>query len=162
MNPLPKPPAEVPACNSPSVLAPRFRDAVQRMFVALRKAGYDPIIAESLRTPERQKFLFGFGRDYDDGRGIVTKAPDCDTSWHCFGLAVDVTSQSQGWDNPAFFRALAAAARDEGLVCGDRWTHPDRPHVQWGSPMRVTPSDNAVKLRAAGGNEAVWRAVGAA
>jgi hypothetical protein len=158
---LPKPPTEVPATNSPSLLAPRFRDAVQRMFVELRKAGFDPIIAESYRTPERQAYLFGFGRQYDDGRGVVTKAPNCDLSWHCFGLAVDVISAKDGWDNPSFFRALKAAAKDEGLMAGATFSRPDLPHVQWGRPMLLTPSPRAVALRASGGIEAVWRVVGA-
>jgi hypothetical protein len=160
---LPKPPVDVPANASPSVLAPRFRDAVQRVFIEMRKAGFDPVISESLRTPERQSYLFGFGRKYDDGRGIVTKAPNCDLSWHCFGLAVDVISAKYGWDAPPeFWRALAAAAKDEGLVSGSTFTDADLPHVQWGSPMLKTPSPRAASLRESGGNAAVWRVVGAA
>lgn len=158
---LPKPPAEVKAINSPSVLAPRFRDALQRMFIELRKAGFDPIIDESFRSDARQRFLYGFGRDYDDGRGVVTHAADCTASWHCFGLAVDVVSAAHGWDNPAFFRALGAAAKDEGLSWGGNWTTPDLPHVQWGRPMLQAPSPRAVALRTSGGVEAVWRVVGA-
>lgn len=160
---LPKPPAEVKAVNSPSVLAPRFRDALQRVFIELRKAGFDPVIAESFRSDARQRYLFGFGRLYDDGRGVVTKAPSCDFSWHCFGLAADVISVAHGWDAPAeFWRALAVAAKDEGLLSGARFSEPDKPHVQWGRPMLVTPSPRAVALRASSGVEAVWRAVGAA
>lgn len=159
---LPKPPVEIPVIKSPSVLAPRFRDAVQRMFVELRKAGFDPTIAESFRSPARQAYLYGFGRDYDDGRGIVTQAR-AGSSWHEFGLAVDVISAKLGWDAPAeFWRALAVAARDEGLIAGAGFSHPDRPHVQWGRPMLLSPSPRALALREAGGIEAVWRVVGAA
>lgn len=159
---LPKPPVEVPSVNSPSVLAPRFRDAVQRMFAELRRAGFDPVIAESMRSAARQRFLYGFGRTYDDGRGIVTHAADCDTSWHCFGLAIDVISQKHGWESAEFFRALRAAAEHEGLIAGASFSDPDLPHVQWGRPMRRRPSPAAAALRASGGNEAVWRVVGAA
>jgi peptidoglycan L-alanyl-D-glutamate endopeptidase CwlK len=160
---LPKPPREVPACCALDVLAPRFRAAVERMLVAMREAGYTPRVAETLRTPERQSFLYGFGRDYDDGRGVVTKAPTSDTSWHGYGLAVDVVCAKRGWSAPdEFWRCLGAAARDEGLEWGGGWKFRDLPHVQWGKPMALAPSARAVALRDEGGLPAVWRAVGAA
>lgn len=159
---LPPPPAEVPLIKSPSVLAPGFRAALQRVFVRLRHGGFDPVIAESLRTDARQRYLFGFGREYDDGRGEVTESADCAHTWHCYGLAADVISIAHGWDSEAFFEALGAAAHAERLAWGGNWHRRDLPHVQWGSPMLVSPSPRAAALRESGGVEAVWKVVGAA
>jgi hypothetical protein len=132
--------------------------------------GHDPVVWETLRTHERQHYLYGFGRDYDDGRGIVTHSRSADETWHGFGLAADVISASKRWDAPDdFWRALERAAEAEGLVCGGDWDgddltterFSDRPHVQWGRPMRRSPSPRAARLFAAGGYPAVWRDVGA-
>jgi D-alanyl-D-alanine carboxypeptidase len=126
--------------------------------------GHDPVIQESVRSDARQAWLFGFGRDYDDGRGIVTQASTGEHSWHRYGLAVDVISKSKGWDAPdEFWSDLGLCARAEGLVWGGDWPRfADRPHVQFGAPMRQAPSSDASALYASGGAFAVWRAVGAA
>jgi peptidoglycan L-alanyl-D-glutamate endopeptidase CwlK len=154
-------PPEVPAIRTLDGLAPKFRAKVERLIDAMHAKGYDATIAESLRTDERQHFLYGFGRDYDDGRGVVTNAPTADAGWHKFGLAVDIISSSQEWDAPLrFWVMLGALAQHEGLAWGGAWDRfPDRPHVQWGEPMRRSPSRHAVELYAGGGLEAVWREV---
>jgi hypothetical protein len=160
---LPKPPHEVSVIRSPDVLAPKFRDKVVELIGAMHGKGLDATIAESLRTNERQAYLYGFGREYDDGRGVVTNASDGYSSWHFYGLAVDIISSSQGWDVPErFWQMLGAIAQHEGLSWGGGWpTFPDRPHVQWGPPMRRSPSVRAKELYLNGGIEAVWREVGA-
>jgi hypothetical protein len=160
---LPKPPAEVPVCRDVTRLAPRFRLALARALAELHRVGFDPVVCETLRTPERQRFLYGFGRDYDDGRGIVTQAATADQSWHGYGLAADVISRAHGWDAPpAFWRALQAAVEQEGLVSGAAWPMADKPHVQWGAPMRRSPSPRAAVLRDTQGLDALWVEVGAA
>lgn len=162
MSRLPKPPAEVPVCRELAVLAPRFRLALARALAEMHRLGFDPIVAETLRTPERQRFLYGFGRLYDDGRGIVTKAPTAEQSWHGYGLAADVISASRKWGaSAAFWQTLRAAAEGEGLVSGAAWPMADKPHVQWGAPMRKSPSPRAAVLRDTQGIEALWREVGA-
>lgn len=160
---LPAPPPEVPASNDVSKLNPRFRAALMRALEEMRKAGFDPVISETIRTPERQRFLYGFGRAYDDGRGTVTNSIDAEHTWHGFGLAADIISKSMGWEAPeAFWNALGAAARDEGLAWGGDWPQfKDRPHVQWGAPMRRSPSAKAILLVRQGGLAAVWDEVGA-
>lgn len=123
----------------------------------MRRAGFDPIVEETIRSPERQAWLYGFGRDYDDGRKIVTWVHQ---SWHTFGLAADIISRSMGWNAPSkFWNALGAASKDEGLIWGGTWKSPDRPHVQWGYPMRQAPSPRAAQLVATGGLPALWREV---
>lgn len=169
--PLPKPPKEVSEQKGLVLLAPRFRAAIERVLAEMKKAGYDAVVEESVRTNERQSFLYGFGRVYDDGRGVVTNGRTAERTWHFYGLAVDIVSASLKWDAPAaFWRALEAAAEAEGLVSGADWDRNDAtqsrlkdlPHVQWGPPMRRSPSPCAAQLRAQGGNQRVWQEVGAA
>lgn len=160
---LPPPPKEVPACTDLSVCAPRFAQAVRSAIAEMERAGFDPIVSETLRTDARESYLHGFGRLYDDGRGIVTNADNAHESWHGYGLAADLISRAHQWGAPAsFWQALGVAAHDEGLAWGGDWPHlVDRPHVQWGDPMRRSPSQQAEDLRRAGGLNAVWAAVGA-
>lgn len=159
---LPKPPAEVPVCRELSACAPKFRLAVDRTLYAMRAEGFDPVVAETLRTRERQAFLYGFGRTYDDGRGIVTKAATAALSWHGYGLAADIISRASGWNaRPAFWEALGLHALAHGLTWGGTWKARDLPHVQWGK-CRQSPSARATSLFAAGAIEAVWREVDAA
>lgn len=172
MTRLPAPPAEVPVESSLHVLAPRFREAVQRVCADLVAWGYTPRVFETLRSDARQQFLHGFGRAYDDGRGVVTHSRTADDTWHGFGLAVDIICARQLWNAPRdFWEVLGTSARRHGLVWGADWNgnwssaderFVDRPHIQWGAPMRRSPSARAVELRRQGGNPAVWAEVGAA
>jgi len=155
-------PPEVPVARGLDALAPRFRSALERVLATLTGLGLDPVVVETLRTHERQRFLYGFGRDYDDGRGVVTHSEDADETWHGYGLAADIVSASKRWQAPpAFWAALGRACAREQLAWGGTWQFVDQPHVQWGPPMRRSPSPRAARLMAAGGPRAVWRAVGA-
>jgi peptidoglycan L-alanyl-D-glutamate endopeptidase CwlK len=160
---LADPPAEPPVVQSLECLAPKFRAAVVAMLAHFSSLGFDPIVSESCRTDDRQAWLYGFGREWDDGRGIITQAPTGAHSWHKYGLAVDVISLAHQWDAPGtFWTTLGACARIEGLVWGGDWPRfQDRPHVQFGPPMLQAPSAHAAELFAQGGNEAVWKEVGA-
>jgi hypothetical protein len=175
MSKLPKPPAEVPVRKDVDLLAPKFKTKIQRLLLNLTERGHDPIIAETMRDDERQKFLHGFGRLYDDGRGVVTKASTSATTWHGFGLAVDIVSRKHGWNAPAaFWTALGEECRTLGLCWGNDWdmdgipverdpdeSFGDRPHVQW-APMRRYPSPAAKQIRDERGLEGLWRYVEAA
>lgn len=164
-------PAEVPMVRSLDVLAPKFRTAIERVLATVRGLGYDPLVVETLRSHDRQRFLYGFGREYDDGRGVVTYSADADETWHGFGLAVDIVCKRTLWGaEPVFWDALGRACARERLTWGGDWDgdgNPrnerffDRPHVQWGPPMRRSPSPRAARLLETGGPPAVWREVGA-
>ena len=154
---LPKPPAEVPACRSLDGLAPKFREVVEVVLAQLP----DAVVAESTRSFERQAYLYGFGRDYDDGRGIVTHAPSHLTSWHGYGLAVDVMHREYGWNaSRLWFRTMGELAKAHELTWGGDWRFTDLPHLQWGR-CRDTPSDYARLLYRTRGVGAVWQEVGA-
>jgi hypothetical protein len=169
--PLPAPPAEVPVDDRLDRLAPAFRAAVGRVCADLRAWGYTPRIFETARTDARQRYLHGFGRRYDDGRGVVTHSETADDTWHGFGLAADIICAHQRWSAPwHFWATLGLSARRHGLVWGGDWNSNgrsdderfvDRPHIQWGPPMRRSPSSRAAQLRDQDGLEAVWREVGA-
>lgn len=150
------PPPEVAACTDAAQLAPHFRAAVERVLERMQAHGYEAVVSETLRTKSRQEFLYGFGRDYDDDRGIVTNSKSALDSWHGFGLAVDIISRAFAWDAPpAFWAALEQAALAEGLTSGADWNRNgehdekfcDRPHIQWYCQgMHVSPSDHARQL----------------
>ena len=141
------------------VCAPQFADAVTATLLDLRNAGFDPIVYETLRTPDRQSWLAGFGRDYDDGRGIVTHALEVWTTWHGFALGADIISESKDWGaSDEFWVALGDAAERHGLAWGGRWKMRDLPHIQ-PAVCRTTPSGHAKALYDSGGYPAVWAAI---
>lgn len=155
---LPLPERDVPACRSLDVLAPKFRAAL----VATLADVSDGKLTETLRTAERQSFLYGFGRDYDDGRGIVTNAPTSLTSHHGYGLGADVVQVVHEWSAPlSWFTHLGEVAERHGLKWGGRWRHPDLPHLYFGGCPDV-PSYAMRTLYASSGVEAVWQLCGAA
>lgn len=160
--PLPKPPAEVPRISALDGLAPKFRQAVAAVLTDMKADGFRVKVFESLRSNERQQFLYGFGREYDDGRGPVTKVPTADKGWHYFGLAVDIVEDDvTPWIAPQlFWQTLGLTAESYNCTWGGRWQMVDLPHLQWGN-CRVSPSQRARDLYASGGREAVWKEVGA-
>jgi peptidoglycan L-alanyl-D-glutamate endopeptidase CwlK len=160
--PLPKPPAEVPRIDALTDVAPQFRAAIANVVADMRAAGFKVRVFETLRTNERQQYLYGFGREYDDGRGPVTKAATAENGWHFFGLAADlVEDDATPWIAPQlFWQTLGLVAERHGCTWGGRWQVVDLPHLQWGN-CRQSPSERARNLYRQGGREAVWREVGA-
>jgi len=157
---LPPPPIEPPICHTVNGLAPGFAVKIPLLFADLMGDGWRPTLRETMRSDERQKWLYGFGRDYDDGRGIVTNAKNGQQSWHFYGLAVDIGDKrfEPGSEPERFWEALGKHASQRALTWGGSWRTADKPHVQfWCEGMHVSPSDHAAALLASGGVEAVWR-----
>lgn len=154
-------PSEVPAQRTSAGSAPGFVARVEAMLQDLA-GGLPEHPFEWLRTAERQEFLYGFGRDYDDGRGKVTAANTQLYSWHGFGLAVDIVEKdATPWNAPAsFWNDIGDAAEANGLIWGGRWHRPDLPHVQMGG-LTPSPGPGDRDLYEAEGIEAVWRRYGA-
>ena len=157
-----RPPAEPPRIAQLETCAPAFAEAVKSVLAAMYGAGWYGFVFESMRTDERQRWLYGFGREWDDGRGNVTNVPSAKTGWHFYGLAADIVQDDKTpWNAPpAFWRTLGDAAEAHGLKWGGRWKRVDLPHVQWGK-CRVSPSPRARMLYETGGLHAVWQEVGA-
>lgn len=155
---LPLPPTEPARVSSLAGCMPEFAAAVGKVTAGMRDRGFSVMVFESLRTDERQTWLYGFGREYDDGRGPVTKAPTAVNGWHRYGLACDIVeADNSPWVAPqAFWQSLGELAEANGLTWGGRWKVVDLPHIQWGKcPASPTAQDIAL-LRAAGPT-AVWR-----
>jgi peptidoglycan L-alanyl-D-glutamate endopeptidase CwlK len=158
-------PPEPPLSRDLRFLAPKFGLAVAEALNRCWLAGLDPVVHEAVRSDARQRWLYGIGRGYTptgyDPGATVTAVASALQGWHFYGLAVDLRSRSRGWDDEAFFAKCARHFEDCGLDWGGAWTHPDRPHFQWGT-LRPSPSDRARALYRAGGLPAVWAEVRAA
>jgi peptidoglycan L-alanyl-D-glutamate endopeptidase CwlK len=144
------------------VLAPRFRDAVEKALKECHTAGLDAIVFEAYRTEELQALYYKRGRTIKPPRTPVTWAKSSLQSWHGFGLAVDVISQKHLWNPPAgWWEKVAVIFKKHGCKWGGDWKKRDMPHFQW-SRCKPSPSDRARELFAEGGLTRVWKEVGAA
>lgn len=162
MTKLPPPPPEPAVVTSALNLAPAFRRKLANVLVTVASLGWRPVLVETLRSNERAVWLYGFGRTWDDGRGIVTNAPNALKTWHHFALAADIGERRfpDGNAPDRFYLDLGHAAKAEGLTWGGDWHMRDNDHVQWFCDgMHVTPSDHAAELLEAGGVAAVWKAL---
>ena len=164
---LPKPPPEPPRIRNLEGLAPKFRVAVEEKILGgMWQRGKEAIVFESTRSDARCHWLFGFGREYTDGRangGVVTMAADGTKSWHSsrYGLAVDIVEKTLLYKAPeSFWTALGECCHEAGLEWGGDWPKfPDRPHVQW-KMGRKSPSEQDIQHVADVGSHAFWEAIG--
>ena len=148
-----------------ALLAPAFRKAVED---AIRECNAPPnnlgaMVYEAYRSQTLQAIYYARGRTTVPPTRTVTNARTNLLSWHGYGLAVDVIHQTKLWSpdgGMAWFRKVADIFKKHGCKWGGDWTSPDPPHMQWGR-CRPSPSDEARRLIAADGIEAVWRAVSA-
>lgn len=170
-------PPEPASINSLDVLAPKFRAKVDQVLDGLRARGWAGACAkETQRTNERAVWLYGFGRDYDDDRGIVTNVPNAFSGWHFFCLATDFGLKGRDGAPQKFYQDVFELCEAEGLTSGQDWNHNDipdtqepgkhfcdNPHAQWWiEGMHVSPTPHAKELYDQGGLQAVWQALGAA
>jgi hypothetical protein len=149
--------------NDLSLLAPKFRALVEAAIAECIKQGLNAMVYEGYRSDELQKIYYARGRTVIPPTHTVTNAPTNTTSWHGYGLAVDVVDRVKYWEpdgGEAWFRKVAAIFKAKGMSWGGDWTHADTPHFQWGA-CKPSPSDEARALLASGGVQAVWRKVGA-
>jgi hypothetical protein len=106
-----------------SGLAPRFREALERVFEVLRGQGFRPVLFEGRRSMDRQRWLYAIGRTREKHRKPVTWTLH---SRHLSGFAADVVSRDKWWSDPPFFAALREVAVGLGLEVLDV----ERCHVQ--------------------------------
>jgi len=105
-------------------LVPYVKDRVQKLLVAMKARGYEPIIFEALRSDERQAWLYGIGRTHQKNRKPVTFTLK---SKHIDGKACDIISRSKLWNDPRFFTALKQEANKVGLYTLSF----ERCHLEW-------------------------------
>jgi peptidoglycan L-alanyl-D-glutamate endopeptidase CwlK len=146
-----------------SLLAPKFREAVEAALEDCKKAGFDAFVFEAYRSNELQELYYQRGRTVIPPNHTVTNAKTNLYSWHGYGLAVDVVSESKLWDPPGgeqWFAKIAEIFKAHACSWGGDWTKPDTPHFQWGR-CKPSPSELARLIMSQDGREAVWDAVGA-
>jgi peptidoglycan LD-endopeptidase CwlK len=148
---------------------PKLAALVRKMADQLAEENINIRVVQGFRSYEQQADLYADGRDANgnvvDKSKVVTNAKP-GTSWHNYGLAVDVAPFDAGipdWNasHPAWKR-IVEAGESAGLISGSIWrTFPDWPHFQL-AELPISPSaDDAIALNSEG-IDAVWaRKVGA-
>ena len=152
-----------------SLLAPKFAAAVQSALAEchdpdLPDGMLDAKVFEGFRSGERQAWLYAQGRTRPGN--IVTNARTNLTSWHGYGLAVDIVHTTKFWTphdkdaaaNEKWFARVAAVFKKHGCNWGGDWKSPDTPHMQWGR-CSASPSTDAQAMIVKQGVNAVWAAV---
>ncbi|HEX8232878.1 MAG TPA: M15 family metallopeptidase [Caulobacteraceae bacterium] len=145
------------------LLAPAFRETVERALAQCRAQGIEAKVFEAYRSAELQALYYKRGRTIIPPHHTVTNAPTNLKSWHGYGLALDVVHRTRFWEpegGERWFGAMAAVFKRHGCKWGGDWRRPDTPHIQWG-PCKPSPSDLAREIIAREGVAGVWRAVGA-
>lgn len=108
-----------------SLLVPYVGDRVRRIIARMESRGFDPMVFESLRSQERQAWLYGVGRTHSKHRRPVTWTLN---SKHIVGKAADIVSRRYYWNAPrAFWRALKQEANREGMTV----LNAEQCHVEW-------------------------------
>jgi D-alanyl-D-alanine dipeptidase len=107
-----------------STLVPYVADRVNKVLVAMRARGYDPIVFEARRTQDRQEWLYGVGRTHDLDRKPVTWTH---SSNHIRGKATDIISKSKLWSWPDFYKALKQEANKVGMSV----LSAEQCHIEW-------------------------------
>lgn len=143
---------------------PKLAEKIRSMAEMLSLENITIRAVQGLRSWAQQAALYAQGRDSDgyivDLKKVVTHAKP-GTSWHNFGLAVDVAPFDSGvpdWNSshPAWKR-IVQVGESVGLVSGSTWrTFPDWPHFQLTGRLPVSPDDAVRAAFETGGQEAVW------
>lgn len=143
-----------PPVSSMSALQPRFRSVLELVIQDLRKQGFQPKVYETVRSAERQRWLFentsstrtarlgkhgeGLAADLIDGRPHPNQArrPGAIIGWGSWADEPDAGPGDEEARMMAdqFYDALGRAAVARGLVWGGNWRSiVDKPHVEWAS-----------------------------
>jgi peptidoglycan L-alanyl-D-glutamate endopeptidase CwlK len=105
-------------------LEPFVARRVEKVLAALTERGFDPILFEARRSPDRQQWLYGVGRTHSKHRKPITWTTN---SRHLVGKAADIISKSRGWSWGAFYDALD----EEAAKVGMRTLKVERCHIEF-------------------------------
>jgi peptidoglycan L-alanyl-D-glutamate endopeptidase CwlK len=120
------PPAE-PAKNAEwSKLDSSFALRLDQLFRAMAEQGLECVMIEGLRSKERARWLWGWGRKWGVPGRFRTKRDPASLEGHRIGMAADVWEIDDGrvvCPPPAdlFWRTLGGEAKRLGLVWGGDW-----------------------------------------
>jgi hypothetical protein len=154
-----KTPAEPPRQSGFSLLAPAYAIRLWLGIRAVNKAGLRVGLFESLRTNERQEWLWQQGRSRSGS--IVTNARTIWASWHGYGLAGDLAflTQANDWYWPdtsdSRWEKVREVLKQFDLTTGLAWHSKDAPHVQ-PAKLPATPTAAHRKILEERGIVALW------
>jgi peptidoglycan LD-endopeptidase CwlK len=147
---------------------PLLADRVRKMAEQLATENINIRVVQGYRTWAEQAALYDQGRDENgnvvDKSKVVTHAR-AGTSWHNFGLAVDVAPFDGGipdWnlEHPAWKR-IVTVGESLGLESGSGWrTFPDWPHFQLTGSYPDSPDASVRLTYQKGGVDEVWKESG--
>jgi hypothetical protein len=131
-------PQEAGIVNDLGVLSPVFREKLELLLGRMAADGFDHLVWETYRSPERALEL--------EQRGTGVRL-----SQHTLGLAADIIDRRRYWNaSPAFVAALHRHALELGLgrVDGDAW-HVQALPPKFDAKMRaMVPAQRDAFLRA--------------
>lgn len=130
-------------------LLPELKDKLLAGLLVLEDLGWQPLVAQALRTPEEQTALYAQGRQSLDEVNELRKTAGQDPitekenehivtkikwSKHNEGKAFDLVNIKDGkadWDDMKFYSACANEFEAMDLIWGGRWTKfVDHPHFE--------------------------------
>lgn len=130
-------PALASASRDWNLLNPNFEQRLLHVFQKMHDRGYDMVLIEGYRSPERQDALAAQGSNVTNAKAFQ--------SYHQFGLAGDcafmrngkvVISEKDPWVMQAY-QAYGEEAEAIGLVWGGRWKMMDLGHVELHIPHAI-------------------------
>jgi len=147
-----------------SEVHPMLAEKIRAMADALEAQGVSIRVTQGLRTWDEQAALYAKGRTAPGPK--VTNA-SAGTSWHNYGLAVDVvpmTPLGPDWNTShPVWQAIITTGEAQGLVAGAKWrSFPDYPHFQLTGTLPVSPDEGVREAYEQGGVTGVWTAAGLA
>lgn len=122
----------IPASRDLNLLHPKVKKLAEALIEACRKQNIPLGISETLRTVERQDYLYAQGRTRPGN--IVTNARGSSmSSYHQWGLAFDVFHNKRGDEyNTSILMRVGKIGESLGLEWGGSWTRfRDMPHFQY-------------------------------
>lgn len=143
-----------------NLVCPRLADKIRQMTTILDGESIFIRVTQGLRTWSEQDKLYAQGRT-QPGK-IVTNAPG-GSSWHNFGLAVDIVplagdSGRPDWnpEHPVWKRTVTVG-ESLGLFSGSEFkTFKDWPHFQLTGKFPASPNDEVRQIFRDGGMGSVW------
>lgn len=103
-----------------------FKNKLVILMDNMKKRGFDCRVIETIRTYDRQRYLYSLGRQGIPDEKKVTWTME---SEHLVGKAADIIPADGDWKDSAFFDALNDESVKIGLETLSRIG--DRAHVQW-------------------------------
>lgn len=131
-----------------NLLNPLVKQNVQLFLDYCQKQGYKVGISETLRTKERQDYLYSLGRT-DKSQPIRTNAKGSDmTSYHQWGLAFDFFQNVKGKEyDKGFIDEVGKIGEQFGFEWGGRWTTiRDSCHLQMTFGLSIKQLKAGVKV----------------